>query len=1023
MASGIHHKNFLNSSTDKWVPIGVYASLAAYLTGRNILTADLEAGDTYYDTTLLQLRNWNGSTMTPAGATGTGPGSWDDVITTGGKVTTDNAAEIELSAATSPLLTLDANGTTNVDILDISSAGGTGDLINLAQSGSGLDVNGTSGTWTVSAAGAAVLNALWLKDTKELQLGTATGGDVSFVWDTSNLLIEAVADDTGQIRVGSTNAIDLAVYGSTATNIALFDVSTAILEMNGWSQRIQDTDELQFGDASGGDVSITWDTTNLLIEAAADDTGQIRIGSTNAIDFAVYGSTATNIALFDVSTAVIELNGWDINLQDADNMFFGDANDISINWDGTDLLIDGAAADTIIKIGATNNQDVIIYGATITNLVTFDTDDSALECIFDNFDLRLKDDDYLLLGDSATAGGTVDGTIRWDATNSTIEIIGATQFEDNVQMDGNLTLSGTLTMSGALAPGSIALGDTEALEFGDDTDYSISTAGSTAALVITAVNANDAIHIGDGSVATDFLIDNITVAGADVWWDQSADTANGTWFFGKDDAGVDVFFYGATANAAIQWDYSADRLVIGDSGASVTFQDSTDLLFGTGASNAGDFKINSDGSNLFIAEVSSAGKGIEIGVDGKGLDFKMFGETAGDFCEFDQSNDSYNFEDIDIALGDGTNILLGDALGTGDFAISSTAAVLTIGQVVSGTGTIAMGVDGKGIDQKWFAETTGDFMLWDQDAHTNLGALVFEDSAVQFVGSSVTYTMAISTDTLLVSATDNANATMTFGAPGTHGMNISFVGQDGSDTVNFDAGLGTWTYTDVNLALNGVDSSGALLAIAGIDTTGNSDTVTITHSGTGDALSITCNEADSVALNCVAAASQTTSAVKIDGSTGSWIGAATTGMLDIDSDGALVADGSLVRIESTGAISAANDGACLEIIETGAVQATTYAVRIASTSNEALHVDAGEVVVDEFLSASPAGATGGLVTKYGTADLTATPTAAEFDTMFGATAKGKAGFLGVAEDSSDGKNYVVCSDGTTWHFVAMTAAS
>jgi len=159
-------------------------------------------------------------------------------------------------------------------------------------------------------------------------------------------------------------------------------------------------------------------------------------------------------------------------------------------------------------------------------------------------------------------------------------------------------------------------------------------------------------------------------------------------------------------------------------------------------------------------------------------------------------------------------------------------------------------------------------------------------------------------------------------------------------------------YLNGQMTISAADSAGTLFDITAIDTTGNSDTMTIAHSGTGDAIQLTCTEADSVALHAIAAASQTTSVVNIDGTTGSWIGAATTGMLHLSSDGALVADGSLLRISSTGNIAAANDGALIELVETGNAQATSYAMRIASTNNEALHVDTGKVLVDETLTAT-----------------------------------------------------------------------
>jgi hypothetical protein len=102
-------------------------------------------------------------------------------------------------------------------------------------------------------------------------------------------------------------------------------------------------------------------------------------------------------------------------------------------------------------------------------------------------------------------------------------------------------------------------------------------------------------------------------------------------------------------------------------------------------------------------------------------------------------------------------------------------------------------------------------------------------------------------------------------------------------------------------------------------------------------------------LTCTCAASATASIIYVDGATADWIGAATTGMVHLTSDGAIVADGSLLRIASSGQPAAANDGVCLEIVESGAARATSYAMRITSTSNEALHVDAGICLFDELI--------------------------------------------------------------------------
>lgn len=936
-----------------WRVSGVYATTAAFLTGSNQTAA--REGDVYYDTTLNQLRNYDGSSWSPAGQNGNSAGSLDDAAQIGAKITNTDQIEIERSYSSDALFVLDQNSTgTSARCLNLENASNNGSSITVDfASTNGFDIDGTSSSWYVKYTGDALMNSLLFNDSKSLKFGT--GSDVTINWDASNLLIEALVDDTGQIRIGSTNAIDLSVYGSTNTNIALFDVSAALLDLDGWDLRLKDADILQFGDASGGDVNITWDGSNLLVEAATDNVGQIRIGSTNAMDMAVYGSTNSKILLFDASLALLKLTDWDMRFSDNDILQFGStaSGDISFQWDSSNFLIEPKVQDTgQIRIGSTKAMDFVIYDNAATGTITNDVSTSIVD--MNGWDIRLQDDDYLLFGDSATAGATTDGTIRWDATNSVLEIIGSTTFEGaTVTFDNDVTISGTLTMSGDFAPGSVSLGDTETLSFGDGTDYTISTAGSTAALIITAANANDAVHIGDGSVATDFLIDNITVAGADVWWDQSADTANGVWYFGKDDAGVDVYLYGATASAWIQWDYSADQLVVAG-GAQITLNDNVELLLGTGASNAGDFSIASDGSSLLIKEIASAGKDVQLGVDGKGLDLKLFGETASSFVLWDQSADQLQIEASTLALGDGDAILLGDALGTGDFSISSTSAVLTIGQVVSGTGTIAMGVDGKGVDQKWFAETAGDYMLWDQDGNSNLGALIFEDSAIQFAGGNATYTEAISTDALLITATDHANAKVTWGDNGTNGLDQEWLSVTAGNLLNWDAGAETLKLTDVKCTMIGADSRGTILAITGIDTTGDTDTMTITSSGSGSGLKITAGEIDSVqeTLTCITA--QTAAMLEIDGTTtAGWTGAAGVGMVNITNDSTAVdADATMINILKTGNLAAANDGVCLEIEETGAAQATTYAVRIASTSNEALHVDAGEVLIDEYMTAT-----------------------------------------------------------------------
>jgi len=359
---------------DNFKLVGVFASAADYLT--EIGRPEAVEGDTYYDTTLDILRTHDGSAWSNAGANSQSVGSLHDAAVVGSKIT-GLAVEIEGTDAaigTNGALLLLDNDDTGADVhaLEITSTS-TAPAIQITNNTATTDdIQGTGDSWAVTGQGNAAFNSILLADNKALSIGS--GSDITLQWDGTGLLIDGAAADTA-IKIGASNNQDVIIYGDGDTDLVTFDTSAELLSLDGFDLQIKDSDFVKFGDES--DVTIAWDGSNLLIEAATENVGQIRLGSTNAMDLAVYGSTATDIALFDASSAVIELNGWDLNLQDADSLFFGDANDISIQWNGTDLLIDGAAADTVIKIGASNNQNLQIYGGTATNYVLFDTDDAA----------------------------------------------------------------------------------------------------------------------------------------------------------------------------------------------------------------------------------------------------------------------------------------------------------------------------------------------------------------------------------------------------------------------------------------------------------------------------------------------------------------------------------------------------------------------------------------------------------------------------------------------------------------------
>ena len=187
-------------------------------------------------------------------------------------------------------------------------------------------------------------------------------------------------------------------------------------------------------------------------------------------------------------------------------------------------------------------------------------------------------------------------------------------------------------------------------------------------------------------------------------------------------------------------------------------------------------------------------------------------------------------------------------------------------------------------------------------------------------------------------------------------------GWDGADATGMLHLVGKGAHANAGASLLHItESTGTTIASARgtclsiIDTTvnGADSWVAYINTTSNDGLLINTGAVADINLKLTGIEAQTAPLMMVQGETGTgWVGAATTGMLELNTNGAIVADASLLRIVSSGQPAAANDGACLEVIETGAARATSYAVRIASSSNEALHVDAGVSLFDELITAT-----------------------------------------------------------------------
>ena len=454
---------------------------------------------------------------------------------------------------------------------------------------------------------------------------------------------------------------------------------------------------------------------------------------------------------------------------------------------------------------------------------------------------------------------------------------------------------------------------------------------------------------------------------------------------------------------------------------SLHFLDDAVLAIGGATTEVGDVTFTHDGSD-FLLDAAIADEGFLIGDATTGFDVDVRFEGAGSiFIDYDGDYLAFT-DDMDLRFG------TGGGTKNGDCQISSTSAnLLTIGQVVADTGTIAVGVTGAGIDWTFFGEGTGASLKWDGTGADQLILTGIDNSGTLFVitgvdasGDSDTVTIAhagsgsgiaitnSSTDSVAITALANAAQTTSSvivdgatGAADWDGADDVGMLHLTSDTAQVNAGasllqvrhitaqpvsgaegflarfVSTGTArtnasaveievpaTQPALALNGVmavtgqnNIAAVLVQIVGNDAGGNQDAMTINNEGTGDGLQITCDDADTVALNLVAAASQTTSLATLDGTTGSWLGASNVGMLNLTNDGTLAnVNASLLFINNTGIPADDSRGSSLRIVDTGNAAAGTagYAVYVSATDAtvEAMFIDDGKVLIDESLRAT-----------------------------------------------------------------------
>jgi len=307
-------------------------------------------------------------------------------------------------------------------------------------------------------------------DTDSLVFGTGSDktGDVAITWDGVNLIVSATADDS-VIEIGDSGtpqlSFDLKWYGQQAggASYLYFDASGDLISTTGVDLQFKDNDILIIGSGTGaaGDVQFVWDTANLIMKTAVDDTlWEIGDSAATQLSFDIkwYGhqSTGASFLYFDASDNLIYTTDVDLQFKDNDILIIGSgagvAGDVQFVWDTVNLIMKAAVDDTVWEIGdsaATQlSFDIKWYGgaASGASFLYFDASDNLVYTT--DVDLQFKDNDMLVFGTGAGAAGDVG--ITWDGVNlivsasaddSIIEIgdSGATQKSFDVKIYGNAT--------------------------------------------------------------------------------------------------------------------------------------------------------------------------------------------------------------------------------------------------------------------------------------------------------------------------------------------------------------------------------------------------------------------------------------------------------------------------------------------------------------------------------------------------------------------------------------------------------
>ena len=620
-----------------------------------------------------------------------------------------------------------------------------------------LSVGGTFDvTGTIDFSDSAITNA------GDIQLDSITGdGDTntSITFSGSDVITITAGGDTqvtfnnGSILPTTDNDIDLG-SGSYEFKDAYFDgtVTTDGLTVSSTTNldgAIQVDNTITVGvDDTGYDVKFFGDTASayMLWDTSADD---LVLAGAAGIDLAgdIDVDGTANLDAVDIDGAVQVDNTITVGADDQgyDIKFFGDTASAYMLWDTSadDLVLAGAAGIDLagdIDVDGTANLDAVdIDGAVqVDNTITVGEDDTGYDVKF--------------FGDTASA------YMLWDTSADDLVLAGAAGIDlaGSIDVDGtanldNTDIDGTLAVDGT----TISLDATTSLNIDNsNTSNGVTIATATSGVPISIGHSTSETTINDNLTVTgDFTVsgtsttvDSTTVAVADAMFKLAKDQGTSAdaldfGFYGQYGVGGTAKYAGIFRDGSVSGDpftffdlLQAEPTTTVNTGG--TGYDLADIAAG-GATFADDIDVDGT-TNLDAVDIDGnvqADGTITVGEDDTGYDVKFFGATASAYMLWDESAD-------DLVLAGAAGIDL-----AGDIDVDGTANLdaVDIDGAVQIDGTVTVGVDGTGLDVKFFGATSGAYLLWDESADKLLtagGAVVDIVKDKLLIGSTAVTTTA-----------------------------------------------------------------------------------------------------------------------------------------------------------------------------------------------------------------------------------------------------------------------------------------